>query len=365
MAALADPQRRPPGLPQYNLSQVDSTPLVLKLQYAKYRGPLRGPRRNRLLRHHYPADGSFAALPGRTAGPRPQGHGQGVCKDCAQDPLSDLHAMVREFAKTVHSKGGKVVFVNFTKPPESSWGDMLGIAPADETISTTGSSGTVTPGWPISRCVYQSSGKTRSRQSPRRSATREGPPKKPPAQNPVALWDTKANGANADPPECMDANRCGSPTSKWPPWLSLDRQISGALTYGHLCSRSVLYNHTSMGEWKWPLQIPVEEKVAPSLFDTVVEAITRLCGLGSTNPRRPHPRPPSSADRAPDYRDAHDARPRRSPSPRDWSRDNQGRMYNDDYHRGRNGQDRGYDHGSSSSYRFTNGDLVTTFTSSK
>ncbi|UKZ56636.1 hypothetical protein TrVGV298_010476 [Trichoderma virens] len=66
---------------------------------------------------------------------------------------------------------------------------------------------------------------------------------------------------------------------------------------------------------------------------------------------RPHRRPPSSADRAPDYRDAHDARPRRSPSPRDWSRDNQGRMYSDDYHRGRNDQDRGYDHGSSSSYR--------------
>ena len=32
-------------------SAKDLTPLVLKLQYAKYRGPLRGPRRNRLLRH--------------------------------------------------------------------------------------------------------------------------------------------------------------------------------------------------------------------------------------------------------------------------------------------------------------------------
>ncbi|KAL7948385.1 hypothetical protein V8C42DRAFT_248383 [Trichoderma barbatum] len=66
---------------------------------------------------------------------------------------------------------------------------------------------------------------------------------------------------------------------------------------------------------------------------------------------RPQRQPPSSADRAPDYRDAHDARPRRSLSPHDWSRDNQGRMYNDDYHRGRHDQARGYDHGSSSSYR--------------
>ncbi|KAM0469035.1 hypothetical protein ACHAPX_010606 [Trichoderma viride] len=32
-------------------SAKDLTPLVLKLQYAKYRSPLRGPRRNRLLRH--------------------------------------------------------------------------------------------------------------------------------------------------------------------------------------------------------------------------------------------------------------------------------------------------------------------------
>ncbi|KAL7930040.1 hypothetical protein V8C35DRAFT_168295 [Trichoderma chlorosporum] len=66
---------------------------------------------------------------------------------------------------------------------------------------------------------------------------------------------------------------------------------------------------------------------------------------------RPHRQPAANADRAPDYRDAHDARPRRSLSPHDWSRDNQGRMYNDDYHRGRHDHDRSYEHGSSSSYR--------------
>lgn len=36
-----------------------------------------------------------------------------------------LKVMVREFAKSVHAKGGKVIFVNFTKPPESSWGDVI------------------------------------------------------------------------------------------------------------------------------------------------------------------------------------------------------------------------------------------------
>ncbi|KAH8681699.1 hypothetical protein BX600DRAFT_505357 [Xylariales sp. PMI_506] len=36
-----------------------------------------------------------------------------------------LKVMVREFAKAVHNKGGKVVFINFTKPPESIWGDVI------------------------------------------------------------------------------------------------------------------------------------------------------------------------------------------------------------------------------------------------
>ncbi|KAL6889744.1 hypothetical protein HDV57DRAFT_340767 [Trichoderma longibrachiatum] len=69
-------------------------------------------------------------------------------------------------------------------------------------------------------------------------------------------------------------------------------------------------------------------------------------------PRPPRQSPPFGADRAPDYRDAHDTRhrPRHSLSPPDWSRDNQGRMYNDDYHRGRHDQARDNDY-PSSSYR--------------
>lgn len=36
-----------------------------------------------------------------------------------------LKVMVKEFAKAVHMKGGKVIFVNRTKPPESTWGDII------------------------------------------------------------------------------------------------------------------------------------------------------------------------------------------------------------------------------------------------
>lgn len=36
-----------------------------------------------------------------------------------------LKVMVKEFAKSVHTKGGKVVFINFTKPSESTWGDVI------------------------------------------------------------------------------------------------------------------------------------------------------------------------------------------------------------------------------------------------
>lgn len=36
-----------------------------------------------------------------------------------------LKIMVKEFAKAVHARGGKVVFVNRTKPSESTWGDTI------------------------------------------------------------------------------------------------------------------------------------------------------------------------------------------------------------------------------------------------
>lgn len=36
-----------------------------------------------------------------------------------------LKVMVKEFSKAVHNKGGKVIFINFTKPSESVWGDII------------------------------------------------------------------------------------------------------------------------------------------------------------------------------------------------------------------------------------------------
>jgi len=36
-----------------------------------------------------------------------------------------LKVLVKEFAKAVHDRGGKVVFVNFTKPPDSVWADVI------------------------------------------------------------------------------------------------------------------------------------------------------------------------------------------------------------------------------------------------
>ncbi|KAK4118886.1 DHS-like NAD/FAD-binding domain-containing protein [Parathielavia appendiculata] len=36
-----------------------------------------------------------------------------------------LKVLVKEFAKAVHDRGGRVVFVNFTKPPESVWADII------------------------------------------------------------------------------------------------------------------------------------------------------------------------------------------------------------------------------------------------
>jgi NAD-dependent SIR2 family protein deacetylase len=36
-----------------------------------------------------------------------------------------LSKLVKQFSKAVHSKGGKVIFVNYTKPPESVWADVI------------------------------------------------------------------------------------------------------------------------------------------------------------------------------------------------------------------------------------------------
>lgn len=85
-----------------------------------------------------------------------------------------LKVMVREFAKTVHSRGGKVIFVNFTKPPESIWGDII-----DFWVQ-----------WDCDAWVSDL-----QERIPKLWQAPE--PKKPraPAANPVALRDTRVTGA--------------------------------------------------------------------------------------------------------------------------------------------------------------------------
>lgn len=85
-----------------------------------------------------------------------------------------LKVMVREFANTIHNRGGKVVFVNFTKPPESSWGDFI-----DYWVQ-----------WDCDAWVDDL--QTRI---PKLWDIPQPQKEKPPAKNPVALRDSKANGA--------------------------------------------------------------------------------------------------------------------------------------------------------------------------
>ncbi|KAK7450736.1 hypothetical protein CaCOL14_007097 [Colletotrichum acutatum] len=83
-----------------------------------------------------------------------------------------LKILVREFAKTIHSRGGKVVFVNFTKPPESSWGDIIDywvqwdcdawVANLKERVPLLW----LPPGTKLPKKKKESSEKTKKRQSP-------------------------------------------------------------------------------------------------------------------------------------------------------------------------------------------------------
>jgi NAD-dependent histone deacetylase SIR2 len=104
-----------------------------------------------------------------------------------------LKVMVREFAKAVHTKGGKVVFVNFTKPPESSWGDVIDywvewdcdawVANLQERVPK----------------LWQDPEPPKPKKKREAGGTSDDneklDTKKPPAAYPVALRDTKAVGA--------------------------------------------------------------------------------------------------------------------------------------------------------------------------
>ncbi|KAF5970469.1 NAD-dependent histone deacetylase HST3 [Fusarium coicis] len=104
-----------------------------------------------------------------------------------------LKVMVREFAKAVHAKGGKVVFVNYTKPPESSWGDVIDYWvewDCDAWVSDL--QGKIpklwqTPEPPKLKKKRESSGVAEDAEKTEM--------KRPVAAYPVALRDTKATGA--------------------------------------------------------------------------------------------------------------------------------------------------------------------------
>lgn len=85
-----------------------------------------------------------------------------------------LKVMVREFANAIHNRGGKVVFVNFTKPPESSWGDFI-----DYWVQ-----------WDCDAWVADLQNRV-----PKLWEASLPPKEKPPAKNPVAMRDSRANGA--------------------------------------------------------------------------------------------------------------------------------------------------------------------------
>ncbi|POR31687.1 NAD-dependent histone deacetylase HST3 [Tolypocladium paradoxum] len=104
-----------------------------------------------------------------------------------------LKVMVREFAKAVHSKSGKVVFVNFTKPPESSWGDVIDYWVQWDCDAWVADLQSRIPK------LWQDAEPPRPKKQRESSGTSEDKPKgerkRPPAANPVALRDTKVTGA--------------------------------------------------------------------------------------------------------------------------------------------------------------------------
>lgn len=95
--------------------------------------------------------------------------------------VHSLKVMVREFAKAVHARGGKVIFVNHTKPPESIWGDVI-----DYWVQ-----------WDCDAWVLDLKGRRADIWLPRGAAKnlkKKEAKQKPEPKNPVSLRDDKHNG---------------------------------------------------------------------------------------------------------------------------------------------------------------------------
>lgn len=93
-----------------------------------------------------------------------------------------LKFLVREFANALHNKNGKVVFVNFTKPPESIWSDII-----DYWVQ-----------WDCDAWVADLQARVpklwEAPQAPKDKIS-QPPKQKPPPANPVAFRDTRWTGA--------------------------------------------------------------------------------------------------------------------------------------------------------------------------
>lgn len=101
-----------------------------------------------------------------------------------------LKVLVREFAKAIHSRGGTVIFVNFTKPSESSWGDIIDYwVQWDCDAWVADLQGRVPKLWEEPSPPRKKKAKKTEEELDREKRER------PPPANPVAMRDTRLTGA--------------------------------------------------------------------------------------------------------------------------------------------------------------------------
>ncbi|PTB65671.1 DHS-like NAD/FAD-binding domain-containing protein [Trichoderma citrinoviride] len=210
-----------------------------------------------------------------------------------------LKVMVREFAKTVHSRGGRVVFVNFTKPPESSWGDIIDYwIQWDCDAWVTDLKVRIPKLWqdpepPKPKKKRDSGGAADDNREEK---------KRPPAQNPVALRDTKVNGAYCTLKILKELRRITHTSPPPPSSLSLAVALAGAappsspsVTQPPLSRGSTAITHPDITASEPPTS--VEAGIRPKTMDS-----PRI-----STPRGKAKRPRKSAPGATD-------RPKRTPS---------------------------------------------------
>jgi hypothetical protein len=195
-----------------------------------------------------------------------------------------LKVMVREFAKTVHSKGGKVAFVNFTKPSESSWGDIIDywiqwdcdawVADLQVRIPKLWQD----PDPPKVRKKREVGGAGEENREEK---------KKPPAQNPVALRDTKVNGAYCTLKILKELRRItGSPPPPPPSSSSSSLPLPLPLSLPPLHRTTAAVTATP--------ELPAPVKIVPEA--AITDAPT--ANTPKTNPRRSRRSAPGIMDRS-------------------------------------------------------------------